>query len=136
MKRVITLFSLIGLFVLPFVSPYLFDKGTTFARNHPTSIIQFETHQKPKAQHKAPSDQSEKHLIAFNQRVEHYFNQLALSKEAMIAVIIVFSLSILTMLFQPLLAYLSTCHRPTPKKQQSSDEIRPKIAAYKHHLLS
>ncbi|MCP8857569.1 hypothetical protein [Latilactobacillus fuchuensis] len=135
MKRIIAVFSLICLFALPFVSPYLFDKGMTFAKSHPTSAIQFDAHQQPKVQHKAPSDQSEAHLTAFNQRFEHYFDQLTLSKNALVALITVFTLSILAMLSQPLLAYLGTCHQTTPKKQPAPDKARQKIAAYKHHLL-
>lgn len=136
MKRLTAIFSLTCLFLLPFVSPYLFDKGNILVRNHPTKIVQFETHQQAHVTPSKPSDHSEAHVQAFNQRVEHYFDELALSDNALLALVIVMTLSILTLLLHPLIAYLATCHQPTPKKQPIVDKPHHQIAAYKHHLLS
>ncbi|CAM2790543.1 hypothetical protein LASA110933_01595 [Latilactobacillus sakei] len=45
MKRYFVILNLICLFALPFVSPYLFDRG--IARNQTQSRVSFETHRAP-----------------------------------------------------------------------------------------
>ncbi|MEJ1306871.1 hypothetical protein QY895_03595 [Latilactobacillus sakei] len=80
MKRYFVILNLICLFALPFVSPYLFDRG--IARNQTQSRVSFETHRGPKAHHATPSDNAEQNLNNFNNRFEAYFDELKQSPGA------------------------------------------------------
>jgi len=134
MKRYFVILNLICLFALPFVSPYLFDRG--IARNQTQSRVSFETHRDPKAHHATPSDNAEQNLNNFNNRFEAYFDELKQSPGALHALLIILGLSIITLLCQPLLALMAT-PKPVPiKKTQPAVPKKPQIASYKRHLLS
>ncbi|AST83271.1 hypothetical protein LSA01_11400 [Latilactobacillus sakei] len=134
MKRYFVILNLICLFALPFVSPYLFDRGV--ARNQTQSRVSFETHRGPKAHHATPSDNAEQKLNNFNNRFEAYFDELKQSPGALHALLIILGLSIITLLCQPLLALMAT-PKPVPiKKTQPAVPKKPQIASYKRHLLS
>ncbi|MFL2063787.1 hypothetical protein ACEN4E_07465 [Latilactobacillus sakei] len=134
MKRYFVILNLICLFALPFVSPYLFDRGV--ARNQTQNRVSFETHRGPKAHHATSSDNAEQKLNNFNNRFEAYFDELKQSPGALHALLIILGLSIITLLCQPIIALMAT-PKPVPiKKTQPAVPKKPQIASYKRHLLS
>lgn len=136
MKRLTAILSLMILCLLPFVSPYLFDKGMRLSNHQQQTAIRFEVCRHPKVHHAVDRDGSEQKLTVFNYHCEQFFNQLTLAPEAFYAVAGFLGFTILMLLLEPLLALLMPLKKgPQPKKAQSHTPQKHQIAPYKWHLL-